>query len=92
MHHLVDRAHEAGDDRLRQAGRRDDTEPGVHADVRQSELGGGRHVGNIGWRLGPVCARIRSLPPCAMRALASPIDTISICPEIASVAICEPPR
>src|SRR5438477_617696 len=35
---------------------------------------------NIGCRRGPVWARTRSAPPSATRALASPSDTISICP------------
>jgi hypothetical protein len=48
--------------------------------------------GSIGCRLGPACARIFSCPLSATRVEASPIDTISICPEIASVAACAPPR
>jgi hypothetical protein len=47
---------------------------------------------NSGCRDGPVCASTRSLPPSATRALASPIDTMSICPEMVSVAACAPLR
>src|SRR5262249_23937820 len=47
---------------------------------------------NIGCRRGPVWARTRSAPPSATRALASPSDTISICPATASLAACPPPR
>ena len=73
-------------------GRPDQAEPGLHPDVRQADLSRGRHIGEH--RM-PARAGLRQdaqLAALGDARAASPIDTISIWPEIASVAACAPPR